>query len=39
MVSKLFHEDPYQKECSAKVTKIDGKKVFLDQCPAGALLK
>ena len=31
MVIKLFWQDPYMKECYAKVTAIDGSKVWLDQ--------
>jgi len=31
MVIKLFWKDPYMKECYAKVTAIEGNKVWLDQ--------
>src|SRR3989338_1805732 len=31
MTKKLFWEDPYQTECTAKVTSIDNNKVKLDQ--------
>jgi len=31
MVKKLFWKDPYMKECYAKVTAIEGNKVWLDQ--------
>ncbi|MBU4493292.1 MAG: alanyl-tRNA editing protein [Nanoarchaeota archaeon] len=31
MLKKLFWQDPYMKECYAKVTAIEGNKVWLDQ--------
>ncbi|MFO7872801.1 MAG: alanyl-tRNA editing protein [Candidatus Undinarchaeales archaeon] len=30
-MKKLFWEDPYKKKCKAKVEKVDGKKIILDQ--------
>jgi len=31
VVQKLFLEEPYLKECTATITKVDGNKIFLDQ--------
>ena len=31
MTTKLFWDDPYQTECTATVTEINGKKIKLDQ--------
>jgi alanyl-tRNA synthetase len=31
MTKKLFWEDPYMTECTAKVTSVEGRKVKLDQ--------